>query len=114
MRRDRARRSPEESFTILQSGHLLYYSEASNGQSGVGFPVNNKRKDNIARLYSGNARVAKLVLRITYIYQLKIVQIYYAPTTSHSDEETYNIYNTIYKILEKQTNYTNKYCDGGL
>ena len=76
MGRDRARRSPEESFTILQSGHLLYYSEANNGQAGVGFPVNKKRKENIARLSSGNARVAKLVLHITYIYQLKIVQIY--------------------------------------
>ena len=30
----------------------------------------------------------------------------YAPTTSHSDEETDNFYNTIDKILEKQTHYT--------
>ena len=39
------------------------------------------------------------------IYQLKIVKVY-APTTSHSDEETDNFYNTIDKILEKQTHYT--------
>ena len=38
-------------------------------------------------------------------YQLKIVQVH-APTTSHSDEETDNFYNTIDKILEKQTHYT--------
>ena len=47
----------------------------------------------------------KLVLRITDRYQLKIVQVY-APTTSHSDEETDNFYNTIDNILEKQTHYT--------
>ena len=28
------------------------------------------------------------------------------PTTSHSDEETDNFYNTINKILEKETHYT--------
>ena len=51
------------------------------------------------------SRVAELVLRITDRYQLKIVQVY-APTTSHSDEETGNFYNTIDKILKKQTHYT--------
>ena len=30
----------------------------------------------------------------------------YAPTTSHSDEETDNFYNIVDKILEKQTHYT--------
>ena len=64
--------------------------------------VNKKWKDNITRLSSGNSRVAELVLRITYRYQLKIVQVY-APTTSHSDEETDNFYNTMDKIQEKET-----------
>ena len=98
-------RRKEESFTTLQSGHLLYHSEANNGQAGVGFPVNKKWKDNITRVSSGSSRVAELVLRITDRYQLKIVQVY-APTTSHSDEETDNFYNTIDKILEKETHYT--------
>ena len=49
--------------------------------------------------------IAELVLRVTDRYQLKIVQVY-APTTSHSDEETDNFYNTIDNILEKQTYYT--------
>ena len=62
-------------------------------------------KNNITRVSSGNSRVAELVLRITDRYQIKIVQVY-APTTSHSDEETDNFYNTIDKILEKQTHYT--------
>ena len=57
----------EESFTTLQSGHLLYHSEANNGQAaaGVGFLVNNKWKANITIVSSGNSRVAELVLRIT-------------------------------------------------
>ena len=99
---------PEEKrtfFTTVQSGHLLYHSEANNGQAGIGFPVNKKWKDNITRVSSGSSRVAELVVRVTDRYQLKIVQVY-APTTSHSDEETDNFYNIIDKILEKQTHYT--------
>ena len=42
-------RSKEEIFTTLQSDHLLYNSEANNGQAGVGFLVNKKWKDNITR-----------------------------------------------------------------
>ena len=98
-------RRKEESFTTLQSGHLLYHSEANNGQAGVGFLINKKWKDNIIRVSSGSSRVAEIILRITDRYQLKIVQVY-APTTSHSDEETDNFYNTIDKILEKKTHYT--------
>ena len=108
MGRDRVWRSPKKRgnfHTTLQSGHLLYQSEANNGQAGVGFLVNKKWKDNKTRVSSGNSRVAELVLRITDRYQLKIVQVY-APTTSHSDEETDSFYNTIEKILEKQTHYT--------
>ena len=98
-------RRKEESFTTLQSGHLLYHSDANIGQAGVGFLVNKKRKDNITRVSSGNCRVAELDIRITDIYKVKIVQVY-APTTSHSDEEKNNFYNTIDNILEKQTHYT--------
>ena len=98
-------RRKEESFTTLQSGHMRYHSEANNGLAGGGFLVNKTWKDNITRVSSGNSRVAELVLRITAISQLKIVQVY-APTTSHSDEETDNFYNPIYNILEKQTHYT--------
>ena len=98
-------RRKEESFTALQSGNLLYHSEANNGQAGVGFLINKKWKDNITRVSSGSSRVGELVLRITDRYQLKIVQVY-APTTSHLDEETDNFYITIDKILEKQTHYT--------
>ena len=42
MGRDRARRCPKKRgqfFTTIQSGHLLYHSEANNGQAGIGFPV---------------------------------------------------------------------------
>ena len=88
-----------------RSGHLLYHSEANNGQAGVCFLVNMKWKDNITRVSSGHSIVAELVLRITDIFKLKIVQVY-APTTSHSDEETDNFYNTTDNIMEKETHYT--------
>ena len=67
-------RKKRGNFTTLQSGHLLYHSEANNGQAGVGFLVNKKWKDNITRVSSGNSRLAELVLRITDRYQLKIVR----------------------------------------
>ena len=98
-------RRKEESFKTLKSGHLLYHSETNNGKAGVGFLVNKKWKDNITIVSSGSSRVVELVLRITDIYQLEIVQVY-APTTSHSDEETDNFYNTIDEILERQTHNT--------
>ena len=68
-------RRKEESFTTLQSGHLLYYSEANNGQAGVGFLINKKWKDNITRVSSGSSRVAEQVRCVTDTYQLKIVQV---------------------------------------
>ena len=105
---------PEEKrkvFTTLQSGHLLYHSEANSGQAGTGFLVNKKWKDNITRVSSERSSVAELVVRKTDEYQLKIVQVY-APTTSHSDEETDNFYNTIDNVLEKGNTLHN--CDGGL
>ena len=37
-----ARRKEANLFTTIQSGHLLYHSEANNGQAGIGFPVNTK------------------------------------------------------------------------
>ena len=98
-------RRKEESFTTLQSGHLLYHSQANNRQAGVSFLVNKTWKDNMTRVSSANSSVAELVLRITDRYQMKIVQVY-APTTSHSYEETDNFYNTVDKILEKPTHYT--------
>ena len=58
-------RRREECFTTLQSGHLLYHSKANNGQAGVGFLMNRKRKDHIVRVNSITPRVAELVLCIT-------------------------------------------------
>ena len=46
-------RRKEESFTTIQSGHLLYHSEANSGQAGLDFLVNKKWKDNITRVSSG-------------------------------------------------------------
>ena len=53
-------RRKEESFTSLQSGHLLYHSEANSGQAGIGFPTNNTTRVTLV-----NSRVKELVIRIT-------------------------------------------------
>ena len=55
-------RRKEEGFTTLQSGHLLYHSEANNGQASLGILISKKWKDNITRVTSGNSRVAEPVL----------------------------------------------------
>ena len=77
-------RRREEGFTTLQSGHLLYYSKAKNGQAGVGFLINRERNDNIVKVKGISPRVAELVQ--TMRYKLKIVQVY-APTTPYSEED---------------------------
>ena len=51
-------RRKEESFTTLQSGHMLYHSDANNGQAGGGFLVNKTWKDNITRVSSGSSRTS--------------------------------------------------------
>lgn len=98
-------RRKDESFTTLQSGHMLYHSQAKNGQAGVGFLVNNKWKDRIVRVKSIGYRVAELVLNINTRYQLKIVQVY-APTSTHSEEEIDKFYNDLENILETKSHYT--------
>ena len=111
MRRGRTRRSPKKSgkFHNSPTWPLVYHSDANNGHAGVGFLVHMKRKDNITRVSSRNSRVAELVLHITDRYQLKIAHVY-APTTSHSDEETDNFYTTI----RSWNSNTLHNCDGGL
>ena len=101
-------RRKEESFTTLQSGHLLYHSEANNGQAGVGFLINKKWKYNITRVSSGSSRVAELTVSPTHNRQIPTEDrsSICANDISLRDEETYNFYNTIDKILEKQTHYT--------
>ena len=51
----------------LQTGHLLYDSEANNGKAIAGFLANKKSKANVIRVTSGNSRVAELVVCITDI-----------------------------------------------
>ena len=58
----------QERLATHNSGHLLYHSEANNGQAGVRILINNKWKDNITRVTTGNSRLTELVLHLTYIY----------------------------------------------
>ena len=98
-------RTLEECFTTLKSGHLLYHSKGNNGQAGVGFLMNRKRKDHIVRVNSISPRVAERVLCITKRYNLKIVQIY-APKTSYSEDDINSFYNDVDETLGKPNHYT--------
>ncbi len=91
-------RRPEEYFTTLQSGHLLYHSRTNSGQAGVGFLINRKWKDHIVRVNSISPRVAELVLCITKRYKLNIVQVY-ASTTSYAEEDINSFYNGVDETL---------------
>ena len=57
-------RRQEVCATTLPSGHQLYHSKANNGQAGVGFHINRKRKDHIGRVNNISPRVSELVLSI--------------------------------------------------
>ena len=48
----------KNNIVTLQSVHLLYRSEANNGQARVGFFVNKKCNNNITRVTTVNFRVA--------------------------------------------------------
>ena len=72
-----ALRRPDECFITLQSGHLIYHSQANNGQAGVGFLINRKCKPVIiVRVKSIIPRIAELAMCITKHYKLKIVQVF--------------------------------------
>ena len=98
-------RRPEECFTTFQTATYYYYSQATNGQAGVGFIINRKWKDHIGRVNSNIHRIAELVVCITKRYKLKIIQVY-APTTSYCDEDINNFYNDVDDTLGKPNHYT--------
>ena len=80
----------------------IYNSKANNGQAGVCFLINRKRKVWVNSISPG---VAELVLFITKRYKLKIVQLY-ASTTSYSDEDTNSFYNNVDETIAKPNHYT--------
>ena len=92
-------RRPEECFTTLQSGDLLYHSKANNGHAGVSFLINRKWKAHIVTI----SRIAEFGLCITKRYKIKIVQVY-APTTSYSEEDINN-FKDIDETLGKPNHY---------
>ena len=97
-------RRKEESFTTVQSGHLLYHS-CQQWTIRCRFPREQEMERQHNKSILWEFQSSRTIHTHNRQIQLKIVQVY-APTTSHSDEETDNFYNTIEKILEKQTHYT--------
>ena len=59
------------------------------------------------RSFPVSAQVRRRLEKLRHLASVRLtcMQVY-APTTSHSDEETDYFYNTIDNILEKQTHYT--------
>lgn len=100
-------RRPGEEVTILQSGHVLYHREGTIlGQGGMGFMVNRKLKSRITEVNSLSDRVIYIKLKLSNMYELKIIQVH-SPTTDHSDEEVENFYDDISNILDNiKTRYT--------
>lgn len=92
---------------ILKSGHMLHYrGEENSSNGGVGFLVHKKYIPDIIKIESICPRVIYLVLRLNSRYKLTIIQVY-APTTSHSEEETEEFYEDIRTALRKtRTHYT--------
>ena len=88
-------RGKVESFTTVQSGHLLYHSEANNGPAGVGFleqEIVRHHNKSILWEFQSNRNIP------THNRQI--------PTEDRSIICANDFYNTNDKILEKQTHYT--------
>ena len=71
----------------MQYVSFPYHSKANNGQAGVGFLINRKRKDHIVRVNNISPIVALFGMCIPKRYKLEIVLVF-APTTPYSVENT--------------------------
>lgn len=98
------RRRGEDQIT-LKSGHLFHFrGEEDTSNGGVGFIIHRKHTQNIIKIDSISPRIIYLVLKINTRYSLKIIQTY-APTTTHSDEETENFYEDLETALHATPTY---------
>ena len=88
----------------LKSQRILYHTDASNGQQGVGFLINRNLKDNILEVKQINTRLYTLKTRINKKYTREIIQVY-MPTTSSTDEEMWDMYEDIAEQLITDSHY---------
>ena len=93
-----------ERLITLNGGHILYHTDAVNGQQGVGFLINRTLSDNIIEVKQINPRLATLKLKINGRYTMKIIQVY-MPTTNSSDEEVSDLYDDITEQLQTDSHY---------
>ena len=69
-----------------------------NSKAGVGFLVHKSLAGNILEIKRVNEQLVELTLEINKRYKVKIIQVY-APTSSHDDDEVYNLYKEISDLL---------------
>lgn len=101
------RRTGEEFITLNNSGHVLCYKGLeSEKKYGVGFLINKKLAGNVETFYSLSERVAGIIIKLNKRYRMKIITVY-APTSTHSDEESEKFYEDVEKAMkEHKTQFT--------
>ena len=100
-------RRKDERKIQLNSGNILFWKGSTNkNEAGVGFLINKNIAGNVTNFKAISERLIKITLRLSKNYTIKVIQVY-APTTSHSEEETEDFYEQLQDTIdEDKTNAT--------
>ena len=100
-------RRKDERKIQLSSGNILFWKGSTNkNEAGVGFLINKNIAGNVTNFKAISERLIKITLRLSKNYTIKVIQVY-APTTSHSEEETEDFYEQLQDTIdEDKTNAT--------
>ena len=86
--------------TVERGDFVFFHFGESSGIHGVGFMVAKKWKNNIIEFIGYSERIAVMKFRITAKKTLTLVQAH-APTTSYSEEDVEDFYNTLNKACDE-------------
>jgi endonuclease/exonuclease/phosphatase family metal-dependent hydrolase len=85
---------------VERENTIFFYCGNSSGQSGVGFLVHKKWKDNILEFTSYSDRIAVLKFKLSEKQTITVVQSY-APTSTHPDEEVEDFYDLLNRACDE-------------
>ncbi len=75
-----------ETITELKFGNILFHTESTKRQRGVGFLIKNEWKNNILEFQGISDRIATVKIRIKTCRNLTVIQVY-APTAMAIEEK---------------------------
>lgn len=81
----------------MKSEHILYHTQAVNGQQGVGFQIHKSMKNDFEEVKQVSKRIAGLNLKISskLLHKKCMIQL---ETSNTSEEEVEELYEELYKL----------------